>query len=147
MHVKASQITATRLFTEKFVQANNKWNVKDPYYWHDFAPILRWKHIFAFEVLCCVLSTFRVSSRPTSVSHPFSFLDSSLRLSRGKGYQKILSLLLDLFSKTLMMEVLIFCTCLSFLLNCSYLGQINGCAHFLWPRDLVLLMRRMVFDV
>ena len=43
---------------------------------------------------------------PTSVSHPFSFLNSSLGLAREKNLtRKLLSLSLDLFFKILLFQV------------------------------------------
>ena len=42
---------------------------------------------------------------PTSVSHPFSFLNSSLGLAGEKITRKLLSLSLDLFFKILLFQV------------------------------------------
>ena len=42
---------------------------------------------------------------PTSVSHPFSFLNSALGLAGGKYYQKITIPIFDLFFKILQFEV------------------------------------------
>ena len=42
---------------------------------------------------------------PTSVSHPFSFLSSSLGVAGGKHYEKLLSLSLELFFEILLFQI------------------------------------------
>ena len=64
--------------------------------------------------MCCLLSTFHVSLQIVAnmcVSHPISFLNSSLGFVGENTTRKLLSISLDLFFK-----VLLFPACLSFIL-------------------------------
>ena len=92
-------------------------------------------HLFEFGVMCCMLSTCHVSSRKlwsTSVSHSFSFLNSSLGLLEVNITRKLLSLSLELFFKILLFQV----TFLTFFFIACILC-------FIYVRKIVIPMYRL----
>ena len=79
-----------------------------------------WKNLFLFGVICCMLSTFLVSSRIVANISQSSLLSIALLSSLEENVaKKLLSLPVDLFFKILLFGVafLIFCDILLFLLT------------------------------
>ena len=83
-------------------------------------------HCFEFGLCAACWANFVCHHEllPTSMSHCFSFLNSSLGVVGGKHCQKMLSLSLNLFSKSLLFYVafLIFCAILILFIVFSLVG-------------------------